>query len=57
MPWIPLLGMLACLSLMLFLPTLTWIRFVVWTVIGIVVYMLYGIRHSRLALASPKVPE
>ena len=55
MPWIPLLGMLACLGLMLFLPMLTWIRFVVWTIIGIVVYMLYGIRHSRLAATSPKI--
>jgi APA family basic amino acid/polyamine antiporter len=55
MPWIPLLGMLACLGLMLFLPMLTWIRFVVWTIIGIVVYMLYGIRHSRLAATSPTI--
>jgi APA family basic amino acid/polyamine antiporter len=54
MPWIPLLGMAACLALMLFLPTLTWIRFVVWTVIGIAVYLVYGIRHSRLAFPFPK---
>lgn len=52
MPWIPLLGMFACLALMTFLPTLTWIRFVVWTIIGIAVYLMYGIRHSRLALPS-----
>jgi APA family basic amino acid/polyamine antiporter len=56
MPWIPLLGMLACVGLMIFLPTLTWIRFVVWTVIGIAVYLLYGIRHSRLALPSRNLP-
>lgn len=55
MPWIPLLGVLACLGLMLFLPMLTWIRFVIWTIIGVVVYMLYGIRHSRLAATSPKI--
>ncbi|HEX2055507.1 MAG TPA: amino acid permease [Nitrospiraceae bacterium] len=57
MPFIPLLGMAACLSLMVFLPTLTWVRFVVWTLIGIAVYMLYGIRHSRLAVASPQAGE
>ena len=56
MPLIPLLGMAACLGLMVFLPTLTWIRFVVWTAVGIVVYIVYGIRHSRLAVPSPKLP-
>lgn len=56
MPVIPLLGMAACLGLMVFLPALTWIRFVAWTAIGIVVYMVYGIRHSRLAAPSPKLP-
>jgi APA family basic amino acid/polyamine antiporter len=49
MPWIPLLGMAACLGLMAFLPALTWIRFAVWTVIGTLVYLAYGMRHSRLA--------
>ncbi|MBM4134210.1 MAG: amino acid permease [Nitrospira sp.] len=49
MPWIPLLGMAACLGLMAFLPTVTWIRFGVWSVIGTVIYFLYGKHHSRLA--------
>ncbi len=48
MPWVPILGMLACLGLMAFLPLLTWIRFGVWTVIGVLAYMWYGIKHSRL---------
>jgi APA family basic amino acid/polyamine antiporter len=54
MPVIPLLGTAACLGLMVFLPSLTWIRFVAWTAVGIVVYMVYGVRHSRLA--APKLP-
>jgi APA family basic amino acid/polyamine antiporter len=49
MPWIPIFGMLACLGLMSFLPWLTWIRFGVWTIIGILVYLWYGMKHSRLA--------
>lgn len=49
MPWVPIFGMLACLGLMSFLPWLTWIRFGVWTIIGIFVYLWYGMKHSRLA--------
>jgi APA family basic amino acid/polyamine antiporter len=52
MPLVPILGMLACLGLMAFLPGLTWIRFGVWTVVGIVVYAGYGLKHSRLAAQS-----
>jgi basic amino acid/polyamine antiporter, APA family len=38
----------ACLYLMLQLPRLTWIRFAIWLVLGLAIYLLYGIRHSRL---------
>jgi APA family basic amino acid/polyamine antiporter len=31
-----------------FLPSSTWIRFIVWILIGIAVYFLYSIRHSKL---------
>jgi APA family basic amino acid/polyamine antiporter len=51
-PWVPvvpILAVLACLFLMLNLGTLTWWRFLVWMVLGLVVYFLYSHRHSRLA--------
>ncbi|MHB8252225.1 MAG: amino acid permease [Acidiferrobacter sp.] len=48
-PVVPLLGMGFCIYLMLSLPLFTWIRFVVWFAIGLVVYLAYGRTHSRLA--------
>jgi APA family basic amino acid/polyamine antiporter len=50
MPWVPLLGIAACLALMAFLPTMTWIRFAVWSAIGVVTYFWYGVKHSRLTI-------
>ena len=50
-PWVPVLpiaAILACLWLMLNLTALTWIRFVIWMLIGVAVYFLYGRRHSVL---------
>jgi APA family basic amino acid/polyamine antiporter len=50
-PWVPVVPVLAVLTsfyLMLNLPAATWIRFVVWMVIGLLIYFLYGARHSRL---------
>ncbi|HEV8540177.1 MAG TPA: amino acid permease [Nitrospiraceae bacterium] len=51
-PFTPVLGIAACLGLMAFLPTITWMRFVIWTIIGVVVYFAYGKRRSKLALRS-----
>jgi amino acid transporter len=48
-PLVPLLGAGACLYLMLSLPPLTWIRFGVWLVVGLVVYFAYSRSHSQLA--------
>jgi len=51
-PLFPVLGMLSCGGLMLFLPALTWLRFVVWLVIGLIIYFTYSIRHSNLNSGS-----
>jgi APA family basic amino acid/polyamine antiporter len=51
-PALPVIGTLAiaaCLWLMLNLTILTWLRFVIWMVIGVVVYFAYGRWHSTLA--------
>jgi basic amino acid/polyamine antiporter, APA family len=47
-PWVPLLGIVFCLLLMAGVPLLTWVRLIIWLVVGLVVYFGYGSRHSRL---------
>jgi APA family basic amino acid/polyamine antiporter len=46
MPWVPILGALACLVQMLSLPWPTWERLFVWLGIGMVVYFGYSRRHG-----------
>jgi basic amino acid/polyamine antiporter, APA family len=47
-PLTPVISIIACLYLMLQLPTLTWIRFGLWLVVGLLIYFFYGTRNSRL---------
>jgi len=47
-PVVPILGILFCLLLMVGLPLVTWLRLVVWLVIGMVIYLTYGRHHSVL---------
>jgi Amino acid transporters len=51
-PLVPALAVLTCGFLMYEQPILTWGRFVVWLVIGLVLYFLYGSRRSRLNRAA-----
>lgn len=54
-PWVPVLpiaSVVACLWLMLNLPVDTWLRFLAWMVLGMVVYAFYGARHSRVGDAN-----
>src|SRR5262249_19818472 len=47
-PVVPILGILCCSVLMFSLPAKNWWRLVVWMAIGLVLYFLYGRRHSVL---------
>jgi APA family basic amino acid/polyamine antiporter len=46
---IPVLGLLCCFYLMAQESHTNWYRFLIWLVIGLVIYFLYGRSHSRLA--------
>jgi len=47
-PYVPLFGAAACFFLMTALPTITWYRFFIWLIIGLVVYFSYGMHHSLM---------
>lgn len=53
-PVVPILGILTCLCMMLFLPADTWIRLVLWMLIGLDIYACYGVKHSKLEQHIPR---
>jgi len=48
---IPVLGLLSCFYLMTELGYTNWLRFLIWLVIGLVIYFTYSYRHSKLNAA------
>jgi len=48
-PFVPFLGILSCLYLMVNLPWITLLRFIVWMAIGMIVYFMFSRKNSRLA--------
>ncbi len=54
-PWVPLvpiLGIVVSLILMASLPLSTWLRLIVWLIVGLVLYFTYGKKHSRVQVAQ-----
>ncbi|MFN8244586.1 MAG: amino acid permease [Ferruginibacter sp.] len=47
-PLVPILGIFVCLFMMVFLPMDTWIRLIVWMLIGMDIYLVYGAKHSLM---------
>jgi basic amino acid/polyamine antiporter, APA family len=54
--WCPI-GIVLCLYLITGLPLATYVRFVGWLVVGLVIYLAYGYSHSRLRHHYPDVPD
>src|SRR6476620_580439 len=52
-PLVPVLGIFTCLFMMVFLPLDTWIRLIVWMMIGLDIYLGYGMYKSNLSGNMP----
>jgi APA family basic amino acid/polyamine antiporter len=48
-PLVPILGIATCLLLMFSLPYENWVRLILWLLVGLVIYFLYGRRHSVMS--------
>ncbi len=47
-PFVPIMGILISLGLMAGLNGVTWIRLVVWLIIGLIIYFTYSVKHSKV---------
>lgn len=47
-PYVPILGIIVCFGMMAFLPFDTWIRLLVWMLIGLDIYAAYGVKKSKM---------
>jgi len=46
--FIPVMGIIFCIYLMLGLDKITWLRFFVWLILGLIIYFFYGYKNSNL---------
>lgn len=47
-PFVPIMGILVCVGMMVFLPGDTWLRLVIWMAAGLLIYFLYGKKNSKV---------
>ncbi|GIP42634.1 amino acid transporter [Paenibacillus sp. J45TS6] len=56
-PWVPFLPLLSagcCFLLMFQLDIWTWMGFILWMIVGLLIYLFYGYSHSELGENNPK---
>jgi APA family basic amino acid/polyamine antiporter len=49
-PFVPIMGIIISLGLMSGLKALTWLRLIVWLIIGLVIYFTYSVKHSKVRI-------
>ncbi|MGB2673155.1 MAG: amino acid permease [Candidatus Acidiferrum sp.] len=47
-PFVPIMGIIVSLGLMAGLNAITWVRLIVWLIIGLVIYFTYSVKHSKV---------
>ena len=47
-PFVPIAGVVTCLLLMFSLPEENWLRLFIWLAIGMIIYIFYGRKHSKM---------
>lgn len=50
-PLVPILAVIICMGMMYALGRDTWERLAIWMVLGLGIYVIYGVRHSKIGLA------
>ena len=57
MPYVPILGIVSCMYLIINLPVITLVRFAVWMIVGLVVYFTFSRKNSSLQMRSSCAEE
>jgi APA family basic amino acid/polyamine antiporter len=56
-PFVPIMGVVVSFGLMASLPAATWLRLIVWLIIGMIIYFTYGQKHSKVQMLSHASPQ
>ncbi len=56
-PFVPIAGIVICMSMMVALPGDTWIRLAIWMAIGLIIYFAYSKHHSLIRKGIVTVPK